>query len=504
MIGLFVAHRRFSEKTAHEAPGILITIGIFATFFGIALGLYSFNVNDVEKSLPELINGIKIAFWASVVGVGAALTLKIRYALFGVGYKDEETSEGATIDDLVVHLKHSAQSLDRLQRSIVGEEDSSMLTQLKLIRSDQNDRLDALRNAFNEFAKTQAENNSKALIEALKEVIRDFNQKIHEQFGENFRHLNEAVGKINDWQEKYRQQMSEMIEQQKQTAADMRVAVEAFSKIVLASQEFQHVAEALKETIGSLSQIEVALENRLRELGTLVESAKTGIPTIEKKVVEIVNEVGNGAKASADIIAKQVTQSTTEQNEAVKRHQEILGRSLSDMNLAMQQQVATIGATMSKSATDLADSMTKQSQANERHLDVLGKQLQSLSESLISQITASTSKMTESVAKQNAEVGRHIQDTGQQLQQVVTSMSQELGRVILRHNETIGNNITELSKKTEQQVLALDAELASALKKSLDSLGQQLGALSTKFVNDYGPLTEKLREVVSIAKRVQP
>jgi len=40
-----------------------------------------------------------------------------------------------------------------------------------------------------------AENNSKALIEALQEVIRDFNAKINEQFGENFKQLNEAVGK---------------------------------------------------------------------------------------------------------------------------------------------------------------------------------------------------------------------------------------------------------------------------------------------------------------------
>lgn len=50
------------------------------------------------------------------------------------------------------------------------------------------------------------------------------------------------------------------------------------------------------------------------------------------------------------------------------------------------------------------------------------------------------------------------------------------------------------------RLVALDAELASALKKSLDTLGQQLGALSSKFVNDYGPLTERLQKVVAIAK----
>ena len=55
-----------------------------------------------------------------------------------------------------------------------------------------------------------ADNNTKALIEALESVMRDFNAKINEQFGDNFKQLNEAVGRINDWQEQYRQQMDEL------------------------------------------------------------------------------------------------------------------------------------------------------------------------------------------------------------------------------------------------------------------------------------------------------
>ena len=105
LIGTVIAHARFSEQTAHDTPGILITIGIFATFFGIASGLYKFDMDHVESSLPQLIGGIKLAFWASVMGVGAALTLKIRYALFGIKQVEGTPTEGATIDDLVFHAK---------------------------------------------------------------------------------------------------------------------------------------------------------------------------------------------------------------------------------------------------------------------------------------------------------------------------------------------------------------------------------------------------------------
>jgi hypothetical protein len=45
--------------------------------------------------------------------------------------------------------------------------------------------------------------------------------------------------------------------------------------------------------------------------------------------------------------------------------------------------------------------------------------------------------------------------------------------------------------------------LQSELTKALAQLGSQLASLSSQFVNDYGPLTQQLREVVQIARRVQ-
>ena len=84
-----------------------------------------------------------------------------------------------------------------------------------------------------------AESNSKALIEAFKEVIRDFNTKINEQFGENFKQLNAAVEKILVWQERYRQQMTEMIQQQTLTTSNMADATARYSELVSQSETFR-------------------------------------------------------------------------------------------------------------------------------------------------------------------------------------------------------------------------------------------------------------------------
>src|SRR5205807_2847815 len=75
-------HLKYSQSIAHKAPAFLTTLGILGTFTGIAFGLLHFNTSDIQKSVPELIEGIKTAFWASAWGIFCALTIKVRDILF--------------------------------------------------------------------------------------------------------------------------------------------------------------------------------------------------------------------------------------------------------------------------------------------------------------------------------------------------------------------------------------------------------------------------------------
>jgi hypothetical protein len=58
----------------------------------------------------------------------------------------------------------------------------------------------------------------------------------------------------------------------------------------------------------------------------------------------------------------------------------------------------------------------------------------------------------------------------------------------------------QLSKHTQDNIAAIDKALEVELSKSLNSLVGALSALSSKFVSDYTPLTEKLRDVLTIAE----
>jgi DNA anti-recombination protein RmuC len=70
--------------------------------------------------------------------------------------------------------------------------------------------------------------------------------------------------------------------------------------------------------------------------------------------------------------------------------------------------------------------------------------------------------------------------------------------------QSSGNQITDLSRRNEaaieKNIQDLDKALGEELTKSLESLGNNLATLSNKFVQDYSPLTDRLREIVRIAK----
>jgi ABC-type transporter Mla subunit MlaD len=143
-----------------------------------------------------------------------------------------------------------------------------------------------------------ADNNSNAFIEALKEVIRDFNAKINEQFGDNFKQLNSAVEKILIWQETYRQQMAEMIDQQQETTKNMAVATTRYSELVQRAERFSNVAMELKALLTALDTQREHLHGALIHLGNLLKAAGDGVPRLEAKLTEMAHQIETSVRAS--------------------------------------------------------------------------------------------------------------------------------------------------------------------------------------------------------------
>jgi hypothetical protein len=194
------------------------------------------------------------------------------------------------VDDL-------ADQLTRLNRSVAGTDDSTLLSQLKLLRTDANERLDRLSQSFERYAERVAEANAKALIEALSVVIKDFNAKLSDQFGQNFQNLNAAVEKLVVWQKQYEQQLNALIEQETMTRKSMTESSLRYADLVNKSTVFTSTAESLRDLLIANEARSQQLYSSLWSLGELAATAATSLPKLELKIQEMTSQIEQGERA---------------------------------------------------------------------------------------------------------------------------------------------------------------------------------------------------------------
>ena len=454
-------HFKYGEKSLTYGPTILTTTGIFATFLGIALGLADFDTANIQASVPALLSGLKTAFWASVAGVGGALTIKFRH--FFIGAKQEVAGTGV---DGEVTASDLAKLLQSIQQALVGSDDSTLVSQLKLSRQDTNDRLDALKKAQQEALLKLSEMSSKALVEALRDVIKDFNNKLTDQFGDNFKQLNEAVGKLLVWQEQYKIHIETVTKGQAEIIESMKIASENYQKLVTEAARFTAVSSDLSSLLTALETQKKQLGSLLKALADLLQSASGSLPEIEKKIMELTEQ-----------LTRSVENNQKETNKALMENSQLIRASIQEVG----QDLDKINQKFNKHLGELAEKTNKQ-------VSVVDSRIVELTQRLIT-----------SVETNQKEVGKALAENVQLIRTSIQGTEKDFAKI----NQEFNKHLGELAEKTNKQISALDAALAEELKKSLESLGRQLAALSEKFVSDYSPLAEKLREVVNIAKRLQ-
>jgi chromosome segregation ATPase len=178
-----------------------------------------------------------------------------------------------------------------------------LLGQLKLLRSDSNYRLDKLNTALEDHAARVAAASERALVQALQQVMRDFNTKISDQFGENFKHLDAAVEKLVSWQSQYASQLQSLIEQETATRGSMTEAAARFTELVHKSSDFTEVAHSLKKLLIALNTEKEQLNFSLSTLGELINQASTGLPTIEHNINAMTRQIEHGVRANQEALA---------------------------------------------------------------------------------------------------------------------------------------------------------------------------------------------------------
>jgi DNA anti-recombination protein RmuC len=389
------------KQSVSNLSSLVVTFGILGTFIGIFLGLITFQVTDIYGSVPKLLEGLKIAFLTSIAGMIAGVLVKVFPAVYGI--KIEETSDDSAVESMIRILneinanqieisKRETEQLRKIERALCGEGDTTLLTQIQKLRTLISDKQDDLIKEFREFAKTMAENNSKALIDALTQVMRDFNAKINEQFGENFKQLNDAVGKILIWQENYKEQIELMIKQ-------FEKSIEGIDKTEKSITNIQGEFSKIAKTGEDLKSLITIFTYEIETIDAVSKSAKNAFPIIEENIKKLTKDFSdrvNLATEELNNITKRQKDSSNQQvqliTETSKNLSDNITKILSNMNSQidsfMKQNAERIAKQVSELDKALQEELTKS-------LNSLASQLGSLSNKFAQDYTPITIKLKE-------------------------------------------------------------------------------------------------------------
>ena len=426
---------RFDRFATSYGPEILTTLGIFGCFLGVVLALWNLNPNDLISSMPALLGAIRTAFISSLFGVGSALVLRTAQR-FRKLKKRENLTESGSINALP--MSELLETMEALRQGLIGTEQGTLLTQVKLLRQEQKDQGEEYIQEFKNFALHMVDNTQKAMIEALKNVIHDFNSKLHEQFGDNFKKLNTAVGKLVMWQSKYKEELEIIKNAQESAASNMLKAVYALEVFVDKAHSFTQITEDLS------AQIEFLENNR-----TLLVDQQQGLSALFTKLAEVTPEFSTQSTAMLEAVRTGMMQVTVEASSVTQQMKEIHIQTSEDLRTA----ILTLGQILK-----------------------------------------------ETIGQTHSTIGDTIHSLGEQIQQSQSEMNALLTQATKENQEKTNEALTQNVELIKEGVETLDKALEEELNTALEGLSRQLASLSAKFVEDYSPLTDRLREVVQLSK----
>lgn len=374
----------YSLRTVNTAPSILTSIGIFGTFLGIALGLMEFNVTDVEASVPQLIEGLKTAFWSSIAGLLGAMSIKMRHVLNHVRGLDGSTQvTGATMDDLAtllgdIRLLLSKSGLLNLNEHLAASD--------KRLEANLNN----LASSVGNYQGKLAEATSQAIIGALETLLTDFNQQINLQYGDNFNQLNQAVGQMLEWQDNYKLELEKLLKEQEANGELLNKATEAYATMVQHTQAFNQVADTLGSVMQGLQDQSNSLGEYLNSLANLVNKAGGGLPKLENRVLALTDGLAEQLDKHHNQMNRLLTSNGQKLVASVENMNQLLGPQLSEQ-LAKQEEIALRSLNRGEQQLIRLDAALEKELTHS--LETFGSQLAALSEKFVNDYTPLTDKL---------------------------------------------------------------------------------------------------------------
>jgi DNA anti-recombination protein RmuC len=529
---VFVLAVIFSMKSIQSnfvayTPALLTTLGIFGTFAGIVIGLMLFDVDKIDESIKGLLGGLKTAFVTSLFGILASILFKGLQSLGIITPKKSlEQIDTATPEDILGAITSQNKALDTLVVAIGGDSDGSLVSQMKLLRGDVNDsqkqllksstsaqeHLGKIENqlaeqqenftAFSDklwikmqdFADMLSKSATETVIEALKQVITDFNKNLTEQFGENFKQLNEAVKDLVVWQNNYKLQISDMV-------AQYKLGVESITATETSVAAISTESQVIPKTMNDLKDVMTVNQHQLSELEAHLQSFKD----IRDRAVEAVPEIRKQVQKTVDTISDSVTTANkhyesllTETDKYIEKTTGSIADSVTAANKHYENLLTETDEHIKKTTGAIADSVSAANKHYETLITESDKYIQAhivKSNELLDKFVKNTNEGVETIGEKLAESASKVEKV---IIEGATGFSESVHSVNAGLTNT-SNHVSEQSEVVSTQLKEASKEMNENVRDMVNGLIEESKAIATTLIDankDLAKDTGSVRDVV--------
>lgn len=279
------------KRKVDAYPTIISTLGVFGTFLGITIGLAGFDVNDLTRSIPILLGGLKTAFYTSLCGMGGSLLLRH----FCTDNKfDKENGGISSTDEAIKELGKG-----------VREMSSTLVTTLIQNRNEMKQMGMAQASFFNQILEI-----NKSLVGSATNIDTKL-ARISLVEGEQTSTLNTLASYASNFEASYKrleESLGEIVDAQSANTSTFDEMNEELKKF---SQILRSEVDEIEDKMESTNKL---LTNKFDEFSELLKKSNTeALVNVMKKVTEEFQKQMN------DLISRLVQENFAKLNESVEK-----------------------------------------------------------------------------------------------------------------------------------------------------------------------------------------
>ncbi len=512
-----------------------MSLGILGTFVGLTYGFYSIDINpdnmdQVYRSITNLISGLSVAFVTSIVGIIAALVFMFseKWSYSFAAKCVEVFLHEASIcypfqapETSLLHLSHAA---DRQLDSLMSLENDLAATLSESFGEAVQEHLAPLIDDIHQTVTEATNITSEVQIEGIQRIVDGFIETMNQQLGANFQefgdNINKATSNVAELMEGLETSVARQASVMERTASTADVLERQLPHLIAFGEQLDKSSNSLQEVIAGIDKMRASLLASFKEAQEtqkqITEKHSYLVESVHKTVQEL-SATNTSLIASQELMQK-LFQESLRSFEAQVR--EGLKQSLSSFDIVLSDILERFSGTLAE--------MRDQYEALEQHTISLREGTEAYSSTMTVSLEQIESIFTKSqqdlvnltnefipVLSQNLEQGRkqaaNIAKHQEELNKASFKLETNMQALIEELNQIPAKMTNEIEKRTGDFLVAFTKEIRHEIERhnqlltEVHDLGSQLEKTTSSLGSNFGQMSKSVIDLTNrIAESAKP